>query len=127
MIYLGVFILLLTNIFFDISLSIAIAEAVTPECVYGILNCSSIVCIYPSSPNCPWSALKITVGLNFFMFFFKLVLGSDIFTLYPFFFNSLATWIPVSRLIALSLEIPPLIISTFFFQFILIFLFLFLI
>ena len=57
--YFGVKILFFKKIFFDISLSIAMADAITPECVYGILVVSNMVCIYPSSPNCPCSALKI--------------------------------------------------------------------
>ena len=35
---LGVFILFFINNFFDISLSIAIADGITPEWVYGILR-----------------------------------------------------------------------------------------
>ena len=64
LIYFGVEILFLINIFFEIYLSIAKAEASVPECVYGILNPSRIVCMYPSSPNCPCKALKIIFGLN---------------------------------------------------------------
>ena len=39
----GVLILYFVNNFLDISLSIANADGITPECVYGILNVSSIV------------------------------------------------------------------------------------
>ena len=59
----------------------AIDEAITPEWVNGILNLSKIDWIYPSSPNWPCNALKITLGLKFFIFFSKLLSGSKIFTL----------------------------------------------
>ena len=58
----------------------------------------------------------LTHGLNSLIFFAKLLSGSEIFILYPFFFNSFATWKPVSRLINLSIEIPPESISIFFFN-----------
>ena len=44
-IYLGVKMLFLIKTFFDNSLSIAIAEEITPECVYGIPVVSKIVWI----------------------------------------------------------------------------------
>ena len=62
------------------------------------------------------ASLKIIAGLNCLIFFAKLLSGSKIFTLYPFFFNSFATCKPVSRLINLSFEIPPDSISIFFFN-----------
>ena len=80
-IYFGVRILFLINIFLDNSLSIAIADATTPECVYGMPVVSKIVCIYPSSPNCPCKALKIMFGLNLLISSVNLKLGSIIFTL----------------------------------------------
>jgi len=71
--------------------------------------------MYPSSPNCPCSALKIVSGLNEIMFFDKSLSGSLIKTLYPFLINSLATSFPVSKLISRSLDIPPDNIKIFFF------------
>ena len=64
-IYFGVKILCLINIFLEISLSIALAEAITPEWVYGIPIFSKIDWIYPSSPYWPCNALNIALGLNF--------------------------------------------------------------
>ena len=70
--------------------------------------------MYPSSPNCPCSALKITSGLNKVISFDRFLSGSLIKTLYPFLINSLATCFPVSKLISRSLEIPPDNIKIFF-------------
>ena len=70
--------------------------------------------MYPSSPNCPCSALKIISGLNNEISFDKFLSGSLIKTLYPFLINSLATCFPVSRLISRSLDIPPDNIKIFF-------------
>ena len=58
----------------------------------------------------------MTAGLNIFMFLDKFLSGSEILTVYPYFFNSFDTCNPVSRLIKRSFEIPPEIISIFFFQ-----------
>ena len=72
--------------------------------------------MYPSSPNCPCSALKITFGLNEVIFFDKFLSGSLIKTLYPFLINSLATCFPVFKLIAVP-WIYHQIILRFFFSF----------
>ena len=56
------------KIFLDISLSIAIEDASTPECVYFIFCDSNMLCIYPSSPNCPCNALNTMSGLKVFTF-----------------------------------------------------------
>ena len=77
----GVFKLFFIKIFLEISLSIAIDDEIGPEWVYGILKVSRIVWIYPSSPNCPCNALKMTAGLKISIFFNKLISGSEIFTL----------------------------------------------
>ena len=113
--YFGVSILFFIKIFFEISLSIAIDDAIIPECVYGIFLVSKMVWIYPSSPNCPCSALKIISGLNKLISFDKFLSGSLIKTLYPFLINSLATYFPVSKLISRSLDMPPDNIKIFFF------------
>ena len=47
----------------------------------AILNLSKIVCMYPSSPNWPCKALKITSGFNLLIFSDKLLFGSEIKTL----------------------------------------------
>ena len=59
------------------------------------------------------SKLKSTV-INNLIFSISPRFGSVIFTRKPFFFNSFATCLPVSRLITLSLDIPPEIINIFF-------------
>ena len=48
-----------------------------------------------------------TFGFIKILFFNKFLSGSQIVTLYLFFFNSFATSFPVSKLINLSFEIPP--------------------
>ena len=60
------------KIFFDISLSIADIDEMTPECVYFIPNVSKNDWIYPSSPNLPCKALNIISGLKFLIVFKKL-------------------------------------------------------
>ena len=84
--YLGVKILFLRNIFFEISLSIAIEEGSTPECVYFIFSDSNIDCIYPSSPYLPCNVLNTTSGLNDLIFLIKSPFGSQIFVIYFFLF-----------------------------------------
>ena len=75
----GVRILFFIKIFLDNILSMAIAEEITPECVYGITVVSRIVWIKQSSPNWPCNELKIIFGLNESIALIKLWSGSTIF------------------------------------------------